>query len=163
VNEEHLEQIKFESSADYLAALDNICRLASHTLIFFDKDFVDSGFNSSSRFEILHNFLLISPKNELQFLAHDSRPLSQHCPRLLLLMRQFSHNMSIYQTPKHLQHLSAPFAIADNLHYVRRFHFDHPQGVFTKNDGEYAHLLKSRFIEMRQASHPSSFTATFTL
>ncbi len=163
MNEEHLEQIKFESSADYLAALDNICRLARNTLIFFDKDFVDSGFNSSTRFEILRNFLLASPKNQLQLLAHDTRPLSQHCPRLVQLMRQFAHNMSIYQTPKHLQQLSAPFAIADNLHYVRRFHFDHARGTFAKNDSEYAHLLKSRFMEMWQASHPSAFTATFTL
>jgi hypothetical protein len=163
LNDGTQKQVQLESSADYVTALDELCRLANHSLIFFEKNFLDSGFNSSSRIEILRNFLLRNPNHQLKLLAHDTQPLSQQCPRLLSLMKQFTHNMFIYQTPINLQHITEPFAIADNSHYVRRFHFDHAQGVFTQNDPEYAHLLKSRFMEMWQSAHASSYTSTLNL
>lgn len=162
MNEETPQQT-IDSTADYLAALDGICRLANNNLFIFEKNFLDIGFNSSERFEILRNFLLRSPNHQLKLLAHDTRPLSQHCPRLLLLLRQFTHNMFIYQTPKHLQHITEAFALADDAHYVRRFHFDHTKGTFVQNDTEYAYLLKSRFMEMWIASQPSAHTSGLNL
>lgn len=89
--------------------------------------------------------------------------MSQYCPRLMTLLRQFGHSMFIYQTPRTLQHLTAPFAVADAAHFVRRFHFDSKQGILGNNDGESARLLGSRFLEMWSASRPSAATSTFTL
>jgi len=96
-------------------------------------------------------------------LAHDTRPMSQHCPRLMTLLRQFGHNMYIYQIPKNLQHLTDPFAVADESHFVRRFHFDDTRGIFAQNDGESARLLKARFVEMWKSSHPDISTSSFKL
>jgi hypothetical protein len=158
-----LQQTQLASAADYVTALDNLCKLASHSLVFFEKNYLDIGFNSSLRFEILHNYLLQNPTHQLKLLAHDTRPLSQYCPRLLILLQQFSHNMFIYQTPKHLQHITEPFAIADDTHYVRRFHFDHSSGIYAQHDAKYAHFLKSRFMEMWQDSRPSAFTSNVCL
>lgn len=154
---------KLASLADYVAALDTLCGLARHKLFIFEKDFANIGFNSEARFEVLRSFLLANPNNHLQLLAHDTRPMSQYCPRLMTLLRQFGHNMFIYQTPKHLQHLTEPFAVADESQYVRRFHFDDTRGILARNDGEGARLLKSRFMEMWEASQPSSLTSTFRL
>lgn len=163
MSDNKLQQTELVSAADYVNALDNLCKLAKHSLVFFEKNYLDSGFNSSARFEILRNYLLQNPNHQLKLLAHDTRPLSQYCPRLLILLQQFSHNLFIYQTPKHLQHITEPFAIADETHYVRRFHFDHMPGIYVQNDSEYAHLLQSRFMEIWQESRPSSFTSNVSL
>ena len=163
MSDDTLQHKQLAGSADYIAALDTLCGLARHSLFVFEKDFVDIGFNSGARFEILRSFLLANPNNRLQLLAHDTRPMSQYCPRLMTLLRQFGHSMFIYQTPRNLQHLTEPFAVADESHYVRRFHFDDTRGIQAQNDVEGARLLKSRFNEMWQASHPSSATSTFSL
>lgn len=158
-----LQHTALNGTADYIAALDTICGLAQHNLVIFEKDFDDLGFNSELRHDILRDFLLSSPYNRLHLLAHNTRPLTQFCPRLLNLLRQFSHNMHIYQTPQHLQHLSDPFAVADESHYVRRFHFDDPRGILAQNDAEGARPLKSRFDEMWAASHPAVSATTLGL
>ena len=163
MNDGALQHIKLTSSADYVVALDTVCGLAEHNLFVFEKDFSNIGFNSSARSELLRGFLLRSPNHRLHLLAHDTRPISQYCPRLMTLMRQFGHNMFIFQTPKNLQHLTEPFAVADESHYVRRFHFDDTRGILARNDGESARLLKSRFIEMWETSQASAFTSTFRL
>lgn len=150
-------------AADYIEALDTLCKLPQHSLCIFEKDFDNIGFNSEARFASLRHFLLASPNNRLQLLAHNTRPLSQFCPRMMILLKQFGHSMSIYETPKHLQHLSEPFAVADDAHYVRRFHFDDTRGILAQNDVEGGRLLKSKFAEMWAASHPSSLTTTISL
>ena len=157
------QHVQILTVADYISALDSICSLSKHSLCVFEKDFVNIGFNSNARFEVLRSFLLANPKNKLHLLAHDTKPISQYSPRLMTLLRQFGHNMSIFQTPKNLQHLTEPFAVADESNYVRRFHFDHSGGIFAQNDGVKARLLKSQFTEMWQASQPSAWTATFSL
>jgi len=155
--------VQLTGSADYVAALDTVCNLAKHSLFVFEKDFVNIGFNSEARYEVLRGFLLGNPNNRLQLLAHDTRPMSQYCPRLMTLLRQFGQNMFIHQTPKSLQHITEPFAVADDSHYVRRFHFDDTRGILAQNDAEGARLLKSRFIEMWEASQPSASTGTLRL
>ena len=150
-----LQHTQLNGTVEYIAALDTICGMAERSLYVFEKDFEGIGFNSEARYDTLHRFLLASPANRLHLLAHDTRPIAQHCPRLMLLLRQFSHNMRIYQTPQHLLHISEPFAVADELHYVRRFHFDDPRGILAQNDVEGARVLKSRFTEMWASSHPS--------
>lgn len=158
-----LKHVQLDSLADYIAALDTLCKSAVHTLYFFEKDFVNIGFNSEARIETLRHFLLANPNNRLQLLAHDTRPISQYCPRLINLLRQFGHNMFIFQTPKNLQHLTEPFATADESYFARRFHFDDTRGILGKNDGEEARRLKSRFNEMWLVSQPNASTATTRL
>ena len=156
-----LQHTTLNGTADYIAALDTLCGLAQRSLYIFEKNFEDIGFNSEARHDTLRRFLLAGPTHRLHLLAHDARPIMQHCPRLILLLRQFSHSMHIYQTPKHLLHLTEPFAVADESHYVRRFHFDDPRGILAQNDAEGARVLKSRFTEMWASSH-SALSATTT-
>ncbi|MDD5180346.1 MAG: hypothetical protein PHT15_03700 [Gallionellaceae bacterium] len=157
---DELQHTVLNGTADYIAALDTLCGLAQHNLCVFEKNFEDIGFNSEARYNTLRHFLLASPSNRLHLLAHDAHPIMQHCPRLILLLRQFSHNMHIYQTPRHLLHLTEPFAVADEAHFVRRFHFDDPRGVLAQNDVQGARVLKSRFAEMWASSSPSVSATT---
>lgn len=155
--------MKLLGTADYVSALDTICGAAKNNLYIFDNNFLNCGFDTPVRHELLNSFLLSGPKNRLLLLAHDTEPLSKYCPRLMSLLRQFSHSMLVYQTPKHLHHLSEPFAVADDAGYVRRFHFNDAQGLLDTGDSEGAFRLKTRFMEMWAASQPHLSTSTFIL
>lgn len=154
------QHTQLNGMAEYIAALDTLCGMAQHSLFIFEKNFEGIGFNSEARYGSLRRLLLSSPSGRLHLLAHDTRPIAQHCPRLMMLLRQFSHNMHIYQTPMHLLHLTEPFAVADESHYVRRFHFDDPRGILAQNDAEGARTLKSQFTEMWASSRPSVSAST---
>jgi hypothetical protein len=149
-----LQHTQFDGVADYIAALDTVCASAQRTLNIFEKDYDAIGFNSEARFETLRRFLLSNSMNRINILAHDPQLLIRFCPRMMTLLTQFGHNMFIYQTPKNLQHITEPFAVADNTHYVRRYHFDDTRGLLAKNDPEEARRLNSRFQEMWASSHP---------
>ncbi len=148
---------------DYTAALDTLCKLARRNLYLFDKNFDGVGFNSEARYEALRSFLLASPTNRLFVLAHDTHYLSAQCPRMMMLLRQFDSAMSVHQTAPHQHHITEPFAVADDIHYVRRFHFDDLRGILAKNDPENARVLKSRFMEMWASSHASVSVTTLGL
>jgi len=158
-----LQHTMLDSNTDYIAALDTLCGLAQHELIVFEKNYDNIGFNSEARHDTLHSFLLANPNNRLLLLAHNTSYLVQYCPRIMMLLRQFAHSMQIYQTPPHLQQVSEPFAVADQTHYVRRFHFDDPRGLLAQNDPEGARMLHSRFQEMWSASHPGAAATTLGL
>jgi len=158
-----LQHTKLDGVADYIAALDTLCKLAHHNLYLFDRNFDGLGFNAEARYETLRSFLLASPANRLFVLAHDPRYLSTLCPRMMMLLQQFGHSMFIHQTPAHLHQVSEPFSVADETHYVRRFHFDDPRGILAQHDPENARTLKSRFMEMWVASRPGVSTTRLGL
>ena len=153
MNDDTLQHIPFGGVADYIAALDTVCGLAQRTLNIFENNFADIGFNSEARYDTLRHFLLSSTNNRLQLLAHDPQHLLRFCPRMMMLLREFSHSMAIYQTPPHMKTVTEPFAVADNAHYVRGYHFDDTRGLLARNDPEGARLLNSRFHEMWLSSH----------
>jgi hypothetical protein len=155
MSDDTLQHTRLDGIADYTAALDTLCGLAQHNLYLFEKNFDGMGFNTEARYVTLRNFLLASPVHRLFVLTHDTHYLSTLCPRMLMLLRQFGASMSIYQTPKNLQYISEPFSVADDAHYVRRFHFDDPRGILAQHDPENARALKSRFMEMWASSHPA--------
>ncbi len=160
---DEVQHTHLDGMADYIAALDTLCGLAQHDLFVFEKDFENIGFNSEARYNTLRTFLLSSPANRLHLVAHNTRPLVLYCPRLMTLLRQFSHSMHIYQTPKHLLNVTEPFSVADESHYVRRFHFDDPRGILAQHDPAGARVLKSRFEEIWAASHPAVSPTTLGL
>lgn len=158
-----LEHDKLDGIDDYKTALDQLCGLAQHELYLFEKNYDGLGYNGEARYETLRRFLLANPNNRLYVLAHDVHYLATQCARMTMLLRQFGHSMHLYQTPKHLQHLTEPFAVADDSHYVRRFHFDDTRGIFARNDPQQARALKSRFLEMWASSHPAAPATTLGL
>jgi hypothetical protein len=160
---QELQHTQLDGISDYVKALDSVCALAKRSLCLFDKNFEDAGFNSEARYETLRAFLLASSANSLQILAHDTSYLAQRCPRMMTLLRQFSHNMQIHRTPLHLQNVAEPFAVADEAHYVRRFHFDDTRGILAQNDPQGARTLHSKFMEMWASSQQSVSATTLGL
>jgi len=158
-----LQHTKLDGIEDYIAGLDKLCKLAQRSLYLFEKDFDGLGYNTEARYTTLRNFLLANPTHRLFVLVHDTHYLSTRCPRMMMLLHQFGTSMFIYQTPKNLQHISEPFSVADDAHFVRRFHFDDPRGILAQHDPEKARTLKSRFLEMWAASHPAASTTRLGL
>jgi hypothetical protein len=163
MGESELQHAAFDGVTEYVVALDTLCELAHLSLFIFENDFDSIGFNSETRYNTLRHFLLSNQNARLHLLAHDPQPLIRFCPRMMMLLRQFGHNMQIYQTPSNLRHLSAPFAVADTQHFIRRFHFDDTRGIFAQNDPQEAIVLKSRFEEMWASSRPCATTTTLGL
>ena len=158
-----LQHTRLDGIADYTAALDELCKLAQRNLYLFEKNCEGLGFNSEARYETLRGFLLANPANRLFMLVHDPHYLSTLCPRMKTLLEQFGSSMFIYQTPQSMQHITEPIGVADDMHYVRRFHFDDPRGILAQNDPENALVLKSRFMEMWAVSHPAISITTLGL
>lgn len=157
------QHIRLEGIVDYLKSLDTLCSLAARSLCLFDKTFEHSGLDSQARYETLRSFLLSSTATSLLILAHDTDYLARRCPRTMMLLRQFSHKMHIHRTPEHLRHISEPFAVADETHYVRRFHFDDMRGILAQNDPQGALTLHAQFMEMWAASRPAVSATTLGL
>ncbi len=149
-----LKHTQLNGTDDYIEALNTICGVATRTLCIFEQDFDGLGFNSERRYDLLYRFLIASPYNRLYLLAHSTNYLSRDCPRVHMLLRNFSHNMQVYRTPQHMMNISEPFAVADERHYVRRFHFDDTRGILAENDPQGARALYSQFMEMWAASRP---------
>lgn len=163
MSENELRHTALNGIAEYVAALDGLCAAAQRSLFIFENDFDNLGFNTEARYNTLRSFLLASPNARLHLLAHDPQPLLRFCPRMMMLLRQFSHSMQIYRTPDSLRHLSEPFAVADERHFARRFHFDDARGVLAQNDPEGARVMKSRFEEMWASSRPCASATTLGL
>lgn len=157
------QHTKLATIQEYTTALDTLCGLARRNLYFFEKNYDGIGFNAEARYETLRQFFLANPANRLYILAHDTNFLSTRCPRMMMLLRNFGHAMSIYQTPRTLHRITEPFAVADESHYVRRFHFDDTRGILAQNDPENARALNSRFMEMWSASSPGVSTTKLGL
>ena len=163
MSDSELQHTQLNGIEDYNNALNTLCKLAQHNLYLFEKDYDGMGFNTVARYETLRNFLLANPAHRLFVLAHVTDYLTKFCPRMLMLLRQFGTSMFIYQTPKNLHHITEPFSVADESHYVRRFHFDDMRGILAQHDPEKARAMKSRFMEMWATSHPAVSTTRLGL
>ncbi len=152
--DDELKHTQLNGTPDYIEALNTICGMATRTLCIFEQDFDGLGFNSERRYDLLQHFLIANPYNRLYLLAHDTNYLARDCPRIGMLLRNFSHNMQVFRTPQHMMNISEPFAVADEKHYVRRFHFDDTRGILAENDPQGARALHSQFMEMWAASRP---------
>lgn len=136
-------------------AIDELVAKATGRLVIFDRDLADYGFNSSERFNRLKVFLLANRRNHIQIVVHRSEYLEKDCARMMLLLRQFPHAMSISRTLPEAQRVSDAFMIANGLHYFRRFHNDHPRAELVLHDESAAGVLQSRFDEILTYSEPA--------
>lgn len=150
-----IEYRKLEGPREYEEAINTVISHARHSLRIFDNNLRNEGYNSQERFELLQNFLLRNRANQLTLVLHDTTYLTNECPRMTNLLRQFSHAISILRTTEEARGATDPFIIADDEHFLHRFHYDHPRAALTLNDKEGALDLIRRFNEIVEASEPA--------
>jgi len=140
---------------EYIAALDQLISQGSKTLRIFDYNLEGGGYESLSRTESLKRFLAASPSNQLFLVVHDVTYLTRNCPRLLELLKYYGHGFVVHETTDEAKGIYDPFAIADESHYVHRFHYRQDRAELALDDDVGTHGLIKRFEELWQASTPA--------
>lgn len=156
------ERRDLDGNREHDDALNTLFTQSGHTLRIFDKA-LSSAYNAPARINALRRFLLGSRMARLRIVVHDASNITRDCPRLVELLRDFSHAASVQETMAEAKSVYDPFAVMDELHYVHRFHHEQPRGVLTLNDAQGAHELTQRFEEIWEASSPSSTATTLGL
>lgn len=153
---------KLEGLGAYESALDELIANASHTVRIFDRS-LGRSFNSPGRYDLLRNLLLASRTNRVYIVVHATANIVRDCPRLMLLLRHFSHGLFIHQTLPAAKRVYDPFAVADDARFVHRFHHADGRGVATVGDVAATQLLLKRFDEIWQASSQAVTATTIGL
>lgn len=160
--EPEVVRTNFTGKSEYEAYLDQVIEHAQHELRVFDQR-LEVSFNSPARYEALRHFLLASRRNRLRMVVHDAARMERACPRMMHLLRDFGHAVVLHETQPQAKGIYDPFVVADELHAVRRFHFDDLRGLFTMNDPIEAHTLVERFEQIWEASAPTASATTLGL
>lgn len=145
---------KLEGAAAYDDALDELIANSAQTIRIFDRR-LSGSFNTLRRFDLLRGLLLAKRTHRVRIVLHETGNIVRDCPRLMLLLKQFSHGISIHQTLPAARRVYDPFAIADDARFVHRFHYNDVRGVATIGDVAATQLLLKRFDEIWQASAPA--------
>ena len=143
-------------------AIDEVLSRAHRRLVVFSNQ-LGAEWNRESRVDPVRRFCLDSRRNQMHIVLHDAGTAYRSCPRLLSLLRQFSHVISVQETLHHAKNVYDPFVLADDRHYLHRFHHDGAAGLLALDDPVGATVLRDRFEELWEASAPAIQATTIGL
>ena len=144
------ETASFEVPSEYAAALDRVIVLAADEILVFDDDLATGGWGSVARTDALRSFLLGKRRARLQIIVHRTLYIERSLPRLLRLLRDFSHKLEIVRTAGDGRNAWDGFAIVDRTHLVHRFHLDSTRGELSLHNPLKAQQLRERYDEIVQ-------------
>ena len=87
------QQSNIDGNQEYEAALDTLFAQSGRMLRIFDRA-LSGAYNVPRRHELLRSFLLANRGARIQIVVHDASNLARDCPRLMNLVRDFSHAIS---------------------------------------------------------------------
>ena len=145
---------RLDTVAAQIDAIDELIGMAQNTLQVFDIDLSQTGWNSATRAVNLAAFLRRAPAARVDIIVHDTRWLQGSCPRLINLLRQYSHGITVYQTGPEAKIAMDPLCIADGRHYLHRFHIDQPRAVLVLENPQQTSPLATRFEEIWATGEP---------
>lgn len=152
-----------DGEKEYAVAIEEVIDRAERTLHIFDIDLAAGGYNTVQRFEAIRDFLVRSRMGSLVVVLHETAYLERHCPRLINLLKLYSHRISILKTHEHGRVASDPFVIADEAHYVHRFHVEGAQALLAFEDHAGARALEERFQQLMGTASPAVSATTLGL
>lgn len=141
----------------YEQAINDVIGHAQRNLRIFDIDLAKGGYSGLKRYDALRDFLMRSRANRLVIVLHETEYLTQRCPRLMNLLKIHSHAISILQTSDHARAANNPFVIADETHYVHRFHNSGARFLLAIHDPIGARQLEERFGHLLEGARPAAF------
>jgi hypothetical protein len=156
------QQRKIDGNHEYEGALDTLFAQTGRTLRIFDRS-LGGDYNSQHRHELLRSFLRASRDARIRIVLHDASNLVRDCPRIINLVRDFSHAVSINETQAEAKGVYDPFSVIDERHYVHRFHYEQPRGLLALDDPQSANGFVKRFEEIWEASTPAVSATTLGL
>lgn len=125
---------------------------AQRSLKIFEPDLRRGAYQSVALHEALRDFLQRDPLNKVTLILHDSQFLRVECPRLVELFRLYSHAVTIYLTDTRALVAQDAFVLADDEHYLHRFHVNQARFKYVLNDATAARYLHERFAELLEAT-----------
>jgi len=146
--------VELDTVAAQAVAIDELIALARHRIQVFDQDLSQTGWSSSARADRLAAFLRGIRGRRLDIIVHDTRFLERACPRMLDLLRNYGHAMTVYQTGAEAKIATDPLLIVDGVHYLHRFHFERPRAALGVSQPEQTKPLASRFEEIWATGEP---------
>lgn len=151
---------RFNSNAEFQAAVDRLLTCDGRELRIFDPDLVSLRMNSPERIERLETFLAESRTRKVCIALHQSEHVTGHCPRFMALLGRYSHAIEVRRTDEAIRNLQDAFLVLDRNHYVRRpvaRFFRGALGIFDKSEALSMH---SRHAEIWAASSPAVSATT---
>ena len=114
----------------------------------FDQNLRYGDWNSLTRTAVLRDFLLNRRHSRLQIVVHETTYIEGHLPRLVLLLRDFSHKFSILRTIEDGRNAWDSFVIVDGKHLAHRFHLDSTRGELSFEAPLKARVLRDRYEDI---------------
>jgi len=145
---------RLDTVAALVRAQDDAIALARLTIKVFDSDLSWGGWNSAERTDAVAAFLRRSPGARFDIIVHDTRWIESFGARVTALLARHSHAMTIYRTSGGARAAMDPLLIVDDVHFVHRFHVDHPGGKLSIGSPERAKALVERFDEIWESGEP---------
>lgn len=154
---------RFEGEAEFQEALDRFLEQPGRELRLFDPDLKALRLNSPARIAQLDQFLRGSRTRKIYIVVHDTDHLTRQCPRMLGLLRLFTHVIQVNRTHEEIRKLQDAFLVLDAQHYLRRPVAEHFRGAIGLRDETEALAMRSRFQEIWSASYPAVASTTIGL
>ena len=157
------EYARFDGEAEFQSAVERLIGQPGRELRIFDPDLSALRVNSPERIALLEKFLRASRTRRIQIVVHDTEHLSRYCPRMLGLLKLFTHAMQINRTSDEIRNLQDAFLVLDAQHYVRRPVARFFRGAVALNDDNEGLAMRTRFQEIWAASFPAVSSTTVGL
>jgi len=144
-----------DGSAAAATAIEQVVTAATRELRVFDaspRSLHERGFGSPGRIETLRHLLLANRGHTVHIVLHDVTGIESELPRLVNLLGQFSGQVHIHRTLDRATEARDPMVIADDAHFWRRPHIDHPRSVLTLYDAPETRPFIERFEEIWEKS-----------
>lgn len=153
----------FETEAAFQAAIERLLEQPGRELRVFDPDLARLRLNAPERIARLERFLQASRARRLYLAVHDPDYANRRCPRLLALLKRYSHAIQVQRTHEEIRELRDAFLVLDAAHFVRRPEAASWRGVICLDDRNEAYAMRARFLEIWAASYPALSATTLGL
>ena len=154
---------RFETNADFQAAVDRLLQQPGRELRIFDPDGAGLRLNDPLRLAHLEHFLMSSRTRRIYLALHNTDHLTRQCPRMMSLLGRYSHAMQINRTHEEIRELQDAFLVLDSLHFVRRPVAQFFRGALGFGDETEGLAMRGRFTEIWAASFPAVSSTTVGL
>ena len=154
---------RFETNEGFQSAVERLLEQPGRELRVFDPDGAALRLNDPVRIQRLENFLLASRTRRLYLVVHRTDHITRQCPRLMTLLRRFSHAMQINRTHEEIREVQDAFLLLDAMHYARRPVSTLFRGAIGLGDENEGQALRGRFAEIWAASYPAVSATTIGL
>lgn len=154
---------EFRTLAEYQDALEQLIASAQWRLRFYDTTLETAGLNETARYQQLRAFCLGNPQRRIEILLDDPTHVQTHCPRLMNLLRDFSHVLEIRQTESESERPAYAFALADRGGWLKCFDKNALPGEWSSDDAASAVLLHQEFEPLWQRGIPNVSVSTLGL